>query len=428
MHTIPPTAFRRPRARECGIVIGSLPPGEHNAITDVPGVAVGHCTLIRGDGALVPEQGPVRTGVTAILPHPGDLFYEKVVGTVHTINGFGEVTNADQVREMGVLEGPILLTNTLSVPRVADALIDWALMRYPQMGITDWNLSPIVAETNDQYLNDMRGRHVGPAHVTEAIAGARPGLVEEGAVGGGTGMSCFGFKGGIGTASRVVDAGAGRWTVGVLVQSNFGRRGELRVDGVPVGRELLPWLEEADRRHRERHPEAAAGREGRPGAPGSATGVAGPGEPPQASDPGNSAILVIATDAPLTVRQLGRLAVRSSFGLARTGSLGDSSSGDFVIAFSTVNRVAHRPSAAAYSLGAVAETTSPDGASPPAINHLFAAVIEATEEAVLNSIFKADTMIGRDGHVRHGLPIEETLAILGHHGRGRPGAWKMHKP
>jgi D-aminopeptidase len=392
-------AARHPRARDCGIVIGSRTPGEHNAITDVPGVAVGHSTIIRGDGALVPGRGPVRTGVTAVLPHPGDLFREKVAGVVHRINGFGEVTNAEQVREMGVLEGPLLLTNTLNVPRVADYAIDWALERYPEMGVSDWNLSPIVAETNDQYLNDIRGRHVAREHVLAAIEGARSGPVEEGSVGGGTGMSCLGFKGGIGTASRLVDVGSvsavdntgtGRWTIGVLVQTNFGHRGELRVDGVPVGRELLGWLDEADRRH-------------------------------QQTDPGvtsKSIIIVVATDAPLTVRQLRRLAVRSSHGLARTGSMGSSTSGDFVIAFSTANRVAHQPAAPTYTWTSVAETSLRDDPSPPPINHLFEAVIEATEEAVLNAIFRADTMIGRDWHVRHGLPIEETLAILHRYGVG----------
>ncbi len=398
---------QRPRARDCGITIGTFPPGEHNAITDVPGVAVGHSTIIRGEGVLVPGRGPVRTGVTAILPHPRDLFDEKVAGVVHSINGFGEVTNADQVREMGVIEGPIILTNTLNVPRVADYVIDWALARHFEMGVSDWNLSPIVAETNDQYLNDIRGRHVGREHVLAAIAGARSGPVAEGSVGGGTGMSCLGFKGGIGTASRTVAAGSERWTLGVLLQANFGRRGELRVDGVPVGRDLIGWLDEADRRHRATHAFPPGERIPRARATKDAP------DPPASS---KSIIIVIATDAPLTPRQLRRLAVRSSFGLARTGSTGSSTSGDFVIAFSTANRVAHRPAAPVQALSAVAETSPRGDTAPPPINDLFAAAIEATEEAVLNAVFKADTMIGRDGHVRHGLPIEETLAILRRHG------------
>ena len=191
----------RPRTRDCGIIIGALPTGAHNAITDVPGVKVGHSTLIEGEGPLIAGAGPVRTGVTAIWPHSGDLFYEKVAACVHTINGFCEVTNSDQVREMGVVEGPILITNTLNVPRVADYAIDWAFEHYPQMGITDWGISPVVAETSDMVLNDIRGRHVQREHVFAAIDGATAGPVEEGSIGGGTGMSCLGFKGGIGTAS-----------------------------------------------------------------------------------------------------------------------------------------------------------------------------------------------------------------------------------
>ena len=391
----------RPRARDCGIIIGSLPTGAHNAITDVPGVKVGHSTLIDGEGPLVPGVGPVRTGVTAIWPHSGDLFYEKVAACVHTINGFGEVTNADQVHEMGVIEGPILITNTMNVPRVADYAIDWALDRYQQMGVTDWGISPLVSETSDLYLNDIRGRHVSREHVFAAIDGATAGPVEEGSVGGGTGMSCLGFKGGIGTASRIVEIGDRRFAVGVLVQSNFGRRGDLRIDGAPVGRELLPWLDEADRQHVTRRPERSPG------------GAQSKGASPHS----NSIIIVIATDAPLTVRELRRVAVRASFGLARVGSMGSTTSGDFVIAFSNANRAAHRPESSVYEWRALAEMVTrerPD--DPPPINAFFVAAIEATEEAILNSMFKSPTMVGRDGHVRHGLPIEETVHIMRRYG------------
>ncbi|MBI3361207.1 MAG: P1 family peptidase, partial [Chloroflexi bacterium] len=243
----------RPRARDLGLAIGTLPTGRWNAITDVPDVRVGHVTLHYGEpGPLIPGLGPVRTGVTAIVPHGGDLFLEKTIGVVHRINGFGEVTNSEQVREMGVIEGPIMLTNTLNVARVADAVIDWAFARDPAMGVTTWGISPVVAECSDMYLNDIRGRHVRAGHVAAAIDGATSGPVAEGAVGGGTGMSCCEFKGGIGTSSRVVPplhlppsggerGREGGFTVGALVMSNFGRREHLIIDGVPVGRELRDW-------------------------------------------------------------------------------------------------------------------------------------------------------------------------------------------
>jgi D-aminopeptidase len=399
----------RPRARDLGITIGSLPTGPYNAITDVPGVKVGHSTIVEGTGPLVPGAGPIRTGVTAIWPHSGDLFYDKVAGWVETVNGFGEVTNAAQVFEMGAIEGPIVLTNTFNVPRVADFVNDWALEHYPQMGITDWGISPIVAETSDLYLNDIRGRHVTRTHVFAAIDGATDGPVEEGSVGGGTGMSCLGFKGGIGTASRVVTFGdlngERSFTLGVLVQSNFGRRGALRVDGAPVGQELIPWLEQADREHAAHYP-------------------TGP-KPASPSDPSSkSIIIVVATDAPLSVRELRRVSIRASFGLARVGSMGSTTSGDFVIAFSTTNRIPHRSPVVTYDWRALSEMPTlgrPD--DPPPINLIFEATVEATEEAILNSMFKSPTMIGRDYHVRHGLPIEEVVAIL--HRYGRP---HVHMP
>lgn len=367
------TFGNRPRARDLGIEIGVYSTGTHNAITDVKGVRVGHSTIIRGKGALVANEGPVRTGVTAILPHEGDLFLEKVTGSVVRINGFGEVTNTQQIDEMGVLEGPLMITNTMNVPRVADAVIDWAFEHSAQMGVTTWGISPIVAETSDSYLNDIRGRHVQREHVYEAIDSARGGIVTEGAVGGGTGMVCYEFKGGIGTASRVLPVELGGFTVGVLVQSNFGSRRKLRVDGVPIGRELHDYDERIQRESQ------------------------------------GSVIVVIATDAPMSSRQLKRMGLRAAFGLARTGTQGGNTSGDFAIAFSTTRNRLHHTEDLTIQLSQVTE-------SGALINSLFELVAEATEEAVLNSLFKAETMIGRDNRIVHALPIQETVELLNRYG------------
>jgi D-aminopeptidase len=370
-------ADARPRAREMGIAPGRLPPGSLNAITDVAGVRVGHTTLVQGEGQLVPGAGPIRTGVTAVLPHGGDLFLDKVVGVVHTINGFGEVTGAAQVAEMGVLEGPVMITNSLNVARVVDAVIDWAQAHNPAMGVTTWGISPIVAECSDMYLNDIRGRHVRAEHVFAAIEGAHEGPVEEGCVGAGTGMSCYGFKGGVGTSSRVVPAEVGGYTVGVLVVSNFGNRERLTIDGVPVGHLLVGW------------PETAAVEPARP--------------------QGGSIVIVLATDAPLSERQLSRLAKRVAHGLARTGSFAGTTSGDFVIAFTTANHVAHEGPGLTYPMTCIAESWQ-------IINPLFEAVVEVTEEAVLNSLFRAQTVVGRDNHVRYALPLERVVEIMHQYG------------
>jgi D-aminopeptidase len=365
----------RPRARDLGIEIGVLAPGYYNAITDVAGVRVGHSTIIQGKGALVPGQGPVRTGVTAILPHGGDLFLDKVTAAVVRINGFGEVTNTQQIDEMGTLEGPLMITNTMNVPRVADAVIDWSFDHSAAQGITTWGISPIVAETSDSYLNDIRGRHVSASHVFEAIDSARDGIVTEGAVGGGTGMVCYEFKGGIGTSSRVLPQELGGYTVAALVQSNFGSRRKLRIDGVPVGQELIDYDERIQR------------------------------------DSQGSVIVVIATDAPMTSRQLRRMGMRATFGLARTGTQGGNTSGDFAIAFSTTRNRPHHSTSHTMTLEQVVEDTQ-------LINGLFDGVVEATEEAVLNSLFKAETMSGRDNRIIYGLPIEETVEIMKRYGRG----------
>jgi len=403
--------LKRPRARDLGIRIGRLKPGRYNAITDVSGVRVGHVTLIEGKGKLIPGKGPIRTGVTAILPHGGDLFLEKVTGAVLRINGFGEVTNAEQVHEMGFIEGPIMLTNTLNVPRVADAVIDWSLERHPQQGIETWGISPVVAETSDMYLNDIRGRHVNREHVFLAIDAAKGGPVEEGSVGGGTGMICYDFKGGIGTASRKLPDKLGGYTIGVLVQSNFGWRPQLMIDGVPVGRELAhykPLRRRTEAMHQSRNPRRAMANP--PAMPRVAEKIAPAqkGMPAMPIDTG-SVIVVIATDAPCSSRILTRLAMRAQNGLARTGSHTGNTSGDFVIAFSTTRRKKHFADALTYSAEQIIEQGD-------LINYMFWSVVEATEEAILNSLFKSDTMVGRDDRVVPGLPIEETVELMQKYG------------
>ncbi len=360
--------LERPRARDMGIILGRMETGALNTITDVPGVKVGQVTLIEGEGELVPGQGPVRTGVTIIVPHDGNLFQEKVVGAVYTINGFGKYMGFEQVRELGTIESPIALTNTLNVGLVADALVAWALKQNPDMGVTTSTINPVVGECNDGYLNDIRGRHVRQEQVWLAIETASAGPVAEGVVGAGTGMTCYGFKGGVGTASRKHNG----FILGVLVVSNFGRRPQLVIDGVPVGYELHHW----------------------------------PG--PESPDKG-SIMVVVATDAPLTARQLLRVAKRVTHGLARTGSVANSGSGDFVIAFSTAQRIPHRPEGVVRTMECLVEGE---------IDGLFQATVEATEEAVINSLFRAKTMLGRDGNVTHALPLERVAEIMHRYGRG----------
>ena len=361
----------RPRVRDTGIILGRMEPGPQNAITDVAGVRLGHATLISGEGPLHPGSGPVRTGVTVILPHSDSLFRHKVRAAVHTINGFGKVFGFEQVRELGQIESPIALTNTLNVGLVADALISHAIERDPDIGIsTAGTVNVVVGETNDGYLNDIQGRHVRAEHVLAAIASASEGEVVEGAVGAGTGTVCFGWKGGIGTASRVVPKAGGGYTVGALVQSNFGRSEDLQVCGVPVGRKIQPPP---------RRRVASQGKEG-------------------------SIMIVLATDAPLDARQLGRLCVRVGAGLARTGSTLGHGSGDFVIAFSTA-----RPAARGRTAPQVLEAMVADEGR--AMYHLFPAVVECVEEAVLNSLFKAETKTGRDGHTIEALPVERVVGL-----------------
>ena len=323
----------RMRAREAGLIIGELPTGPRNAITDVAGMRVGHTTLISGEGKLQPGLGPVRTGVTVILPHEGNIFRSKVCAAVHTINGFGKVLGFEQVRELGVLESPIALTNTLNVGLVADALVQCAIRQNPDIGITTSSVNVVVGETNDGYLNDLQGRHVRAEHVFAAIESASGDAVLEGAVGAGTGTMCFGWKGGIGTASRVLPIELGGFTLGALVQSNFGRPRDLVIAGVPIGRSLQPPQPGHSRAPsagiQGLHPHNAplGDLDARPLRDHS-------GMTTMHDDKG-SIMIVLATDAPLDARQLQRLCVRAGAGLARVGSHYGHGSGDFVIGFST---------------------------------------------------------------------------------------------
>ncbi|OGT95621.1 MAG: aminopeptidase [Gemmatimonadetes bacterium RIFCSPLOWO2_02_FULL_71_11] len=347
----------RPRARDVGLVIGTLRAGPLNAITDVAGVRVGQVTVIAGDS--------VNTGVTAILPHGGNVFREKVPAAVSVGNGFGKLTGIAQVRELGELESPIVLTCTLCVPRAADAVLTWLLGMQGNEDVRSINV--IVGETNDGFLNAIRSRPIREEHVLEALRSAREGPVEEGSVGAGRGTVAFGWKGGIGTASRRLPERLGGWTVGVLVQSNFG--GSLTIGGVNVGEALRA---------------AAAG------APSSADG---------------SIMIVVATDAPLDPRALERLAQRAFLGVARTGSWRANGSGDFAIAFSTAAPVRRGP------LPANQRTRQAEAVIHDALSPLFQAVAEATEEAIVNSLLRAETVRGARGTVR-ALPLDSVTTLL----------------
>ncbi len=352
------------RARDYGIKTGVLPTGTLNAITDVAGVKVGHTTLVKADS--------IRTGVTAIVPYEGNIFQQKIPAAIFTGNGFGKLAGSTQVTELGTLETPIILTNTLSVPTATEALIDYTLQQPGNEQVQSVNA--VVGETNDGWLNDIRGRHVSKADVFSALTAAAPGAVKEGNVGAGTGTVCFGFKGGIGTASRKLPPSLGGYTVGVLVQTNFG--GVLQVDGVPVGRELNTFsfsdklLNNVD----------------------------------------GSCMMVVATDAPLDSRNLERMAKRAFMGMAKTGGIASNGSGDYVIAFSTdkQSRVPHQPTSPTLQpLVLHNDFTSP----------LFMAAIEATEEAIINSLFAAQTTTGRQGHKAKSIPLEKVLAILKNYNR-----------
>lgn len=362
-----PSGGRR-RARELGVRIGRLKPGRWNAITDVEGVRVGHSTLIQGSGPLVVGRGPVRTGVTAIWPQP-DILERYLPCGFAVPNGNGEVTGLLQMRKLGVLASPICMTNTSSVGMVYDAV----LPRLPRDELPA--VEPVVGETWDAWLNDIEGRHVHAEHVVAALDGARSGPVDEGCVGGGTGMICYGFKGGIGTASRRLPDPLAAYTVGALVQANHGGRELLRIDGVPVGESISDLQPQ-----------------------------------PEYSSLANSILMVLATDAPLLDHQLDRVARRAVHGLAKTGSISSNSSGDFALAFSTAGPVARE----AYWTGTILEHPSLDQS---VIRGLLEAAAEATEEAIINALFMATDMEGRDAHKIFALPIERTLEILEDHQR-----------
>jgi D-aminopeptidase len=364
-HDNPPHV--RPRVSDLGLKVGILPSGPLDAITDVAGVEVGSMTIIRGDN--------IRTGVTAVLPHSGNLYREKVPAGIFVGNGFGKLTGSTQVDEMGDIETPILLTSTTSVPRVADALVSYMLSLPGNEDVL--SINPVVGETNDGYLNDIRGRHISPDDVFAAVKNAKSGPVEEGDVGAGTGTVAFGWKGGIGTASRRLPTNLGGYTIGVLVQTNFG--GVLTIAGTPVGETPGQYY------LRQELKQAGSGKDKADG----------------------SCMIVVATDAPMDARNLRRLAARAWLGVARTGSSGSNGSGDYAIAFSTAPQVRVRGNDKALTRNT--EVMANDAMSP-----LFQAVIEATEEAVYNSMFKATTMTG-NGHTVEALPIERTVEILKAH-------------
>jgi D-aminopeptidase len=366
------------RARDLGIEIGQGRPGTNNSITDVPGVKVGHTTLIDGEGKLVVGRGPVRTGVTVVVPHP-NIADQPLFAGCHRLNGNGELTGMEWVRESGTLTTPIALTNTHSVGVVRDALIAADVRRRVSGEVL--SSLPVVGETCDAMLNDIDGMHVRSEHLEAALAGAAEGPVAEGNVGGGTGMICHEFKGGIGTSSRVASEASGGFTVGVLVQANYGSRERLTVDGVPVGREIP------------------------------ASEVPSPYDHPAAED--GSIIAVLATDAPLLPTQCARLAQRAGLGIARVGGVAANSSGDLFICFSTGNR------------GSVADpqdrtgpiTSSIEVFATGRITELFTAVVDATEEAILNALLMAETMTGRDDITAHALPHDRLLDVMERFGR-----------
>ena len=365
----------RRRLRDLGFSLGHVPTGPHNAITDVPGVRVGHTTLIDGDGPLVVGEGPVRTGVTAVLPHD-DIFYNRVIAGSFVLNGAGEVSGLTQVAEWGLLETPILLTNTLAVGKVSDAAVKWMTRRFPGIG-TDYDvIIPLVGECDDSWLNDTVGRHVRSEHVYRAIEQATAGPVAEGSVGAGTGLITCDFKSGIGTSSRLVVVGsegaARTYTLGVLVQSNFGVMRSLRVDGVPVGQVLEPLLADRDRRLKN----------------------------------AGSIIVVVATDAPLLSSQLVRLCKRSALGIGRVGSFAAHGSGEILIGFSTANKVPRVTSRMTAAIEVLLDE---------ACDGLYEAIVECTEEAIVNSLCMADEMRGPTGHVAPALPLDLLTEILTRH-------------
>jgi D-aminopeptidase len=364
----------RARARDFGVVIGRLSTGERNAITDVEGVRVGHKTLMRDpnpDG-----RGAVRTGVTAVFPHDGLPWVERVYAGIHVLNGYGEMIGSNQITEWGLLHSPIVLTSSLAIGRAYDATVRWRTERHRVTTNAGGDM-PVVTECDDSFLNDVATFPLADADVFDALDAAAGGDVAEGCVGAGTGMQCFDFKGGIGTASRVLEAELGGFTVAALVLTNFGDRSDLLLLGVPVGREIGDLM-------------------------------------PQEHSEG-SCICIVATDAPLLPHQLRRIAQRAGLGLARTGSTARNGSGELMIAFSTANRVPLRAEGSTIEVRAILDGPGDD--QPASLSGLFEATIEAVEESVANALFRATTTTGRDGNVLHALPIERTLEVLQRYGR-----------
>lgn len=362
----------RRRLRQLGFSVGQFPTGPENAITDVAGVRVGHTTLVWGEGDLVVGKGPVRTGVTAILP-PAPIFSERVVAGAFVLNGAGEVSGLTQVQEWGMLETPILLTSTMSVGKVSDATVKWMTRRFPGIG-TDYDvIIPLVGECDDSWLNDAVGRHVRSEHVYQAIERAVGGPVAEGSVGAGTGMVTCDFKAGIGTSSRrVAIEQASTYTIGVLVQSNFGVMRTLRVNGAPVGEHLAPIFQDQQTRVRN----------------------------------AGSIICVVATDAPLLSSQITRLCKRAALGIGRVGSFAAHGSGEIIVGFSTANKVPRASSGMLHRLEVLLDA---------ACDGLYEAVVDCTEEAIINSLCMADGMRGQSGHYAPGLPLERLVEILERH-------------
>lgn len=358
----------RIRARDLGIIIGGFPTGPKNSLTDVQGVLVGHTTLHEGSGTHIPGEGPVRTGVTAILPRLGNVWQNSVCAGSFILNGAGEMSGLIQVQEWGLIESPILLTNTHSVGTCSEAVVSYMTGIYPELGISHDVLIPLVGECDDSWLNDIVGQHVDTHHVIDAISNASSDRVEEGSVGSGTGMSCFDFKSGIGSSSRIVKIGSQSYTLGALVMSNFGEIQDLIVNGIPMGKMLCPDFEHLSKRTRN----------------------------------AGSIITVIATDAPLHGFQLNRLAKRAALGIGRTGSYAAHGSGEIIVAFSTANELPRVASDTLYSLKILVDQE---------VNPLYRAVVEATEEAILNSLFMAEDFYGIDDRFCPAIPLDRVKTI-----------------
>lgn len=358
----------RKRLRELGLSVGRYAPGPYNAITDVPQVLVGHKTLISGEGPLDVGQGPVRTGVTAIMPNGGNIFHERVTGGGFVLNGAGELSGMTQVLEWGLIETPILLTNTFGVGACSEAVLTYMMKRHAGIGAEHEVVIPLVGECDDSWLNDVAGMHVSVQDAVDAMEAAKGGPVEEGGVGGGTGMITCDLKGGIGTASRVLPEHEGGYTIGVLVMSNFGRLHDLRVDGFPLGRQIVEGLAHFDKRRWNY----------------------------------GSIIVVVATDAPLMTHQLNRIAKRAALGVGRVGSIAAHGSGEIVLAFSNTNTVPRDSERSLYTMTFLADRR---------MDPLYEATIEATEEAILNALCVAQPMTGRDGNHAPALPLEHLNAL-----------------